>query len=380
MVLLSHLVANFLAIFTPQLHFNKEKLMSDIADHHYWGFIFGVFLRFVTDGHLAVLIFFVLSGYALSAAHLVPPKRNLGLAAAARYFRLMIPILFTSCIAYLLLKFGLFFNVEATRAEPAYANWLGTFYNFDANFLKALKFSLHDVFLKYDDAGTYNSSLWTMRTELYGSFFIYLYLAVFRKTEKIQWKIIGILGLALYLFETLYACFVAGYVIAELNKKYQSGDMAIYKCPSQIVLLCIFAIAAIASTFFRGNDKITFLIATAIVFSVSFSSWLKSFFSTRISEFLGKISFPLYLIQILVICSWSSYLAIHLPRFGLSNLHSCFLIFFSTVTICLIASIGLIPVEKTSVVLSKKIARLILRGAESGVRNLVRLYPNPPKS
>lgn len=367
-VVVTHLVTNFLGLTTPSLNFTKEQLMADLAGHHFLDALIHAALRFMTDGHLAVLIFFVLSGYALSVAHLDPQRRALGLAAAARYFRLMIPILVTSLMACLLLQYGLFFNREVARVTPAYAGWLGSFYSFEPDFFKAIKFSLHDVFLKYDDVGTYNSSLWTMRAELYGSVFIYLYLAMFRRTDQVHWKTIGFLFVLLYLLQPLYACFVAGLALAEWQRKTRDGHTIIDSTLVQRALPWVFAAAAIGSAFVRGDDRITLLIAIAIVFSVCFSRGLKVFFSNRLSAFLGKISFPLYLVQILVLCSWSAYLCIHLPTLGWSQAQTSYFVILSSLIVCVVVSVCLLPLERFSVVCSKKMGGLVLSGARMAWR------------
>lgn len=362
-VILSHTIACFLSPSTPLLNyygeFGKQRLLNDIAYKNYLDIFCGIISRLITDGHLAVLIFFVLTGYALSASHLNQKKQNLALATTARYFRLMIPILFTSLIAYLLLKFGLFFNLEVATTPEKSLRWLGTFYKFDANFFEMLKFSLFDVFFKYNDETTYNATLWTMSIEIIGSFFIYSYLGIFRSTERIYWRLTVCALLALMLFSPYFACFLSGHVIAELNKKYLTNHL-IYKRHIQIALLFVFLITAILSTVFRGDERVTFAIATTLVFVTSFSVILKKIFSTKISEYMGKISFPLYLIQIPVICSLSSYLYNALPTLGFSVFESNLINLIITIIVCLLASALLLPIEKLSILYSKKIGDLFL--------------------
>jgi len=123
----------FLVFTTPFLRYDRERLVRDISSNNYLDFLAGIFVNFITDGHLAVLIFFVLSGYALSVGQLNLAKRKLALATTSRYFRLMMPILITSLIAYLLLKLNLMFNLQVATIPERSSGWLGTFYKFDAN-------------------------------------------------------------------------------------------------------------------------------------------------------------------------------------------------------------------------------------------------------
>jgi len=365
-VLLSHTIACFFAAYSPYVNkfygdFTKQSL-EDIFRQNYFVPLFGIFLRFFSDGHLAVLIFFVLSGFALSANHLDGEKRNLALATISRYFRLSIPIITTSLIAYFLLRFNLMYNLEAA-ITPSAKDWVGSFYNFDASLENVLRFSFYDAFFQYDRDTAYNTNLWTMPIEIMGSFYIYAYLGVFRTTIKISWKIISlILILLIWIFHApLLACFFTGYIIAELYKKWDIKNHLIYKRTSQIALTFIFFVTAILSVYIRGNDYLTFLMASAIVFSVTFSTYLRRLFSANISEFLGKISFPLYLIQIPIICSLSSYLLIKLPLLGFSSTLSYWINLVLTLSMCLLASMLLLPIEKLSTIYSKKIGNLLLK-------------------
>src|SRR5580698_1668506 len=91
--------------------------------------VFGssAWFSFITDGHFAVYVFYVLSGFALTIKFVEKPEAySVAQAVAARYFRLVIPIFVTSFIAYMLFVCGLFFHHEA--AQQTGSGWL------DANF------------------------------------------------------------------------------------------------------------------------------------------------------------------------------------------------------------------------------------------------------
>jgi len=264
-----------------------------------------------------------------------------------------------------MLKAGLFFNLDAAAQYPVLSDWLGSFYKFHATIRSLLSFSLCDVFFRYNPETTYNSSLWTMPVELFGSFLVYGFLAIFGRGSAIQWKVALLLTLAFLCSTPLYACFTLGYLIAELNKGFVESARSKgvdFFLGSLFVGVCIF------STFpqFRGGgdeltyDIVTCLIATAIVASVSFSSALRGFFSNNLSRFLGRISFPLYLIQIIVICSWSSYLFLKIPMLGISNLLAAMLNLVTTVSLCVGLSVLLLPIERFSISASKKLGGFLL--------------------
>lgn len=134
------------------------------------------YLKFITDGHLAVFIFFVLSGFALSISFIEKPHRIVfPYVMIARYIRLFIPILLSSFIAYLLLKQNLIFSVQAGELVNS-KNWLGAAYDFQASLIHLLKFCFFDAFFQYESSTSYNKVLWTMSIEYTGSLLIYLYL------------------------------------------------------------------------------------------------------------------------------------------------------------------------------------------------------------
>lgn len=364
-VLLSHIIGSVLALVTPELDANS---FSDFKLSEFWRVIYdvyGVLLRIFTDGRLAVLIFFVLSGYALSVSHFNLQKNALALATASRYFRLTIPILFTSLIAYVMLKAGLFFNLEAAARFPVLSDWLGSFYKFHGSIQGVLSFATYDVFFRYRSEVAYNALLWTMPVELMGSFMIYGFLALFKRSNAVQWGISLLLALAFLCSTPLYACFIMGYLIAELNRIFVGK---ITRKGSDIFLVCAFLAVsgvAILRQFIEWGDFVTYdaatcLIATALVTSVSFSSGLRAFFSNRLSKFLGRISFPLYLIQIIVICSWSSFLYLKMPVLGGSVVLAAVINLLTTISLCIGLSALLIPIERLSIFASKTLGGYLL--------------------
>lgn len=384
-VLLGHITVCFLALSTPFLKFDKARLLSSLTGFNLPDLAFMIFMRAMSDGHLAVFIFFVLSGYALSTGHLNTGGKKLMQASAARYFRLMIPIFFTTLFAWDLLASGLMFNQQVATSPETSADWLGTFYRFDASLIAALRFALYDVFFRYDGASTYNPTLWTMAVELGGSFMIYAYLGIFRTTEKVYWRFVLIATGILFVFRPMLACFMMGYIIAELSltssrdslcgrlriKRPEmffmavfAGSAALSACIKILIQSATFKVAFLQASI-PAFDYLGCILASAMVFSVSCSTTLKSFFTNRLSAFLGRISFPLYLIQIPVICSWSSWLYLKLPEAGFDRLASNMLNLFSTIALCIMLAALLVPLEKFSIARSKQLGALMIHSARS---------------
>jgi len=326
------------------------------------------YFAFITDGHFAVFTFFVLSGFALSITFIKRPQQvSIPLAAITRYLRLLIPIVLTSFMAYGLMKAGLIFNLQIMELANAKA-WLGEIYNFEASFPRLLKFCFFDAFFHHKVPTSYNIVLWTMSTEYAGSLLIYLSVGLFRK-ENNRLHLLPLAATALYLLKNnpSLACFILGYFLAEAYFSYGQRIKALKA--THFISLFLFFIPITVSTYFKiHDDRITALLAFVLVFSVTFSSLLQSFFSNSVSKFLGKISFPLYLVHMLVVCSWSSYLFLTLPQYGYPHQVIANSIVFSSVVLSLFLAWLISPVENFSVKYSKqwsvKIVDLLLDKVE----------------
>lgn len=335
MVLLSHLVMGFLVIDIPEL---------DSAA-----------FKFITDGHLAVLIFFVISGFALSTSLFEKNYIKLRLAFFSRYLRLMVPILASSLITYTFIKLGLTKNIAVANAESASMDWLGSFYRFDPSILGLLKFSLFDVFFKFDIHNAYNATLWTMPIELFGSFFIYAFLFFSYRYNKMAWGGLIVLVIPLLITHPFWACFSLGCMLAKLRKLVPKIN-----CLSETACIVIFILVAVVSTFFRPkNDSLTALMAVVLMVAISYSGLLRTFFSNRVSRFLGKISFPLYLLQISIICSVSSSIYLYLPKLGVNKYATALAIFIITVAVCIYMANVFTVVERLSIRISRLVASRI---------------------
>jgi peptidoglycan/LPS O-acetylase OafA/YrhL len=373
-ILLKHLVTNLLALSTPALIFSSERLANDVSGHRYLDLLFGLVLGFACNGHLGLFLLFVLSGYALSVSHLNIQKNTLASAAASRYFRLMIPILYTSLFAYALAKLGLFFNNQATASSNLDAtDWLRFAYQFDASLKNLAIFVFYDVFFKYDWYASYNIVLWTIQMQFLGSFIIYGFLAIFRRTQATPWPMATFLAVALFNAAPVLASFLFGYMIGELRAKF---PLPAKRETIQYALVAIFLSACLLSTsaHFKG-DRASCLLACAIILSVSFSTSLRAIFSASLSRFLGRISFPLYLIQIPVICSWSSYWYMKLPLLGFSNSQSTIINLLTSVVLCLALSGAQLPFDKMSISASRKLGALLV--GQAGSRIVATAYQTP---
>src|SRR5579883_2172464 len=181
--------------------------------------VFGIdvfVLRFPTDGVLAVFIFFTISGFALAIGFVTRRDPEIiESQALRRYFRLTIPILAISLIAYWIMAAGLMYAQPLAAVLPP-GNWITNNYRFSGSLREAVSFGLHGVYFRWDFATTYNSSLWTMQFELAGSFIIFALLTLNFAT-RLRWSLYAAAAILAARISPVYLCFVFGVCLAELH-------------------------------------------------------------------------------------------------------------------------------------------------------------------
>lgn len=275
-------------------------------------------LGVVMDGLQAVYIFFAISGLALTYPVLrsAQPDRALFSMAVFRYPRLTVPILASCSIAFVLLAAGAFHNIEAA-AHHASAAWQASLYTFPPDVASMLNFALWDAYRLLPVEVSWNPPLWTMHVELFGSAMLFLLLAIVRW----RWlRLLIVLGPAAYWILTVnygyYCGFFVGYCMAELLVAAERSDAMRRRLVAAQPLgwVCLAAAMAlsmawqIAAYGKARNDYaypmnvIAALTLAGVVLVAPAQAWL----SNRVSRFLGRVSFSLYLTHMLVICSFSS--------------------------------------------------------------------------
>ena len=318
-------------------------------------------LAVATDGFLAVYIFFILSGIVLSLSYF---KYNDLICIASllikRLPRLAIPIFASSCFVYFIMVCHLMYNKNINNS------WLSEFYSFNASIIDALKFSFFGVFFNYVNALSYNVVLWTMSIELYGSMLVALVLLCLSYT---RFKLSGLIMVFLILFvaaetpsgenpsaqSVMYsslACFSVGIIICYMyiNKKEVFSWLSNRNV--KIFLFVIFLLIYKVVSLDRCN-----VIAAAIIVLLPFMfTGVQSFLVSGVSRFLGKISFPLYIVHFPILCSFTSYMLLHYgnsyPVLGAITLASIALSIFTAFL--------LLPVERFSIRISRRVADYVL--------------------
>jgi peptidoglycan/LPS O-acetylase OafA/YrhL len=242
------------------------------------------------NGTLAVLVFFLVSGLSLSVGYLADGDRGAWIRMiAGRYFRLAIPILAACFLVYLAMIAGMI-DVAAQRL-PLFRNML----NFDPTAFHLLRFSLFDVFFSYRAEDTYIGPLWTMSIELVGSVLVLLAIFPIRANPYRSALLLAVaLAIAVMPLPSnwpLLALFPVGAAMADW---FNRGWLDRVPGPIAIVLLisgCLISAALPFSVSAWG-----FAAAFLVVGSIALPQ-VRAFLDGGLSAWLGRISFPLYLMH-----------------------------------------------------------------------------------
>lgn len=315
------------------------------------------YLYFLMNGKLAVAVFFVLSGQALSVQFL---KRRdyevLDRMVVKRYLRLAIPSLASCFIIYCILKLGLNYNKEA-GAILGREEWLGSAFDFTPSVLHLL----HDVFIDvFVTKSEYNGFLWTMKYELIGSFAVFAALYCY-KWIKYPVVVFTLMAAALWFFSYHIACFFIGMAFAQL---YVDGFMERLKTiPAWIYASAVLLIAVIAANYLVALydirwGKLMVFPAAALVLIGQSNKWFEAFLTLKVSRFFGTISFPLYLVHLAILVSPMSYLVVRAAENGPITIATAIAIGTVSFVLCIIAAWMFLPVEKFTGMVTGKIAKI----------------------
>lgn len=315
-----------------------------MADRSLWAKVF--FL----NGTLAVCIFFVVSGFSLSIRYLeTGDKRGLARIAVGRYLRLALPIFSICAIVYMLLRLGMIPPAEQ-RPSP-----LDLFVAFVPTIKGLFSFSLLNVFVSYSGAETYNPPLWTMSYEFFGSYMVFSIVAMTRSWRLRTW-IIGTLFIVLAAYQTFFALFVAGILIADLYRRLDRSTFADLTGATLCLvglLLLLLPQAWFAFVHLAG--------ATCLTAGVAFCTPVRRLFENRLSDFLGWISFPLYLTQAAVIYSFSLRGLDVLATFGFEPSVQRWIVGAATVPVAIFFAIAFCPINDATVILSRRFGSAFFR-------------------
>lgn len=271
----------------------------------------GLLPRFFIHGPLSVSIFFVLSGDALSSAYFSGGKSALDSMVAKRYLRLTAPILFSCFVVWLLLKMGFVENAAASRILNQ-EEWLGGCLNFEPTLQSMIHYSIYGVYTNHTNATSYNPFLWTMSVELLGSMLVFLFLYVHDRLKQPKLALAAIIAFT-FILKSFFCLFFLGVLFCLLRQDALFKRLERHAQWKYLSIALLIFCAWLDAWNVKGPNfggQVNMVLGPAMVFLFYSNSSFKKFFSSKLSIFLGNISFSLYLIHFSIIVSFTSLLVV----------------------------------------------------------------------
>ena len=263
------------------------------------------------EGRLAVCVFFVLSGDALTSnffarggADPTPIDR----LVVRRYTRLTIPIAMSCALVFVLRMVHADWHNQASDIVNR-PDWLGELIAFDFSTVGLFRYSVLGVYTGHTKANSYNPFLWTMSLELVGSMLTFLTCYLWPRMRRGK-TMLAATALALFALNSFYCLFFAGMFLGLLRtESFYAGRAG--KAPWQGLWLAGFAALVLLLVATNGHPLPLFFdlgMAIALVFVLYSQRGLRGFLRGRLSTWVGDLSFPVYLVQFAVIISFESWL------------------------------------------------------------------------
>ncbi|KAM5350073.1 hypothetical protein ACJ41O_006578 [Fusarium nematophilum] len=289
------------------------------------------FRHFFSGGHYAVATFFVTSGYVLSLKPLAliqaGDHQKLGDALASalfrRWFRLFIPLIIT-VLVWITIWHAVGFYLRGLLPQASWYDELWRFYYDFKNFSFVFK-----------EGGmpwiVWNPHLWSIPVEFRGSIIIYTALMAFsRCTQNTRLSYtIGLIFYFLYIADGAhFAMFTAGMLLCDLDLLAKKRDLPHFLARLEPAKKFIYYHLLIFSIYLGGVPAQTndvqqiaksrgwyylsllkpqavfdykwfylFWAAVFLIASLPRIIWLKTFFENRFCQYLGRVSFALYMVH-----------------------------------------------------------------------------------
>ena len=304
------------------------------------------------NGHFAVMLFFVLSGFVLARPYFSCDILSLKLRLVRRYVRLGFPIGIVICISYILLTLNLYVTSEAADISGS-NGWLGRYFINDIGIIYFLKVAFYEGVILGN--GILIPPLWTLKIEFFGSLYILLfYIATPKQYESILAIMVSLLLIISYGANAIYyLCFFAGAYLNYVSLKKITALGA-------ALLGLYFGAFQYSSCFYSFLPELPLFeiknwynaIGAILLVAAVANGVAERFLGSAVLIFIGKISFSLYLLHMPVLCSVICYLYV----FGMQGkiLTLFLLVLYLGITI-LLSWFFYCYVDKRGISLSKKI-------------------------
>lgn len=305
----------------------------------------GTPLYILANGTGAVAFFFVLSGFVLTQSF----YRRFTVAEFAasvlkRLPRLMLPAALSIAIGAAIL----IMLPETYRAagQITGSQWLATFANakFPQNFVPSFTDAAQHSLLVFilPNHFEYNSNLWTMVYEFYGSLLVFALAAIsvviIRDNQRRVVTLHILVGI-LCIPASRFLPFVIGSLLAFLYVHRRNP----FRLPRWVSIALL--LGAIAGFCVNNWGALVFASSATMILLLGIPS-LANRLSGPIGVFLGVLSFPLYLVHVLVLLSVTSTAYLALTDYGVARWVILLACLVTTWAVSLAAALPLVVVER----------------------------------
>ena len=291
---------HFFYAFAPASFIDRQRIGIGLFDTP---------LAVLWNGYFAVAVFFALSGFVLAAS---APKsmREAPLMIGLRYFRLGVPALVSSILAWAWLASfpEAARDVQAITASP----WFRWTYQAPIPPLsQAIWEGAVGVFV--NGTTRFNNPLWTMQAEFFGSVLIYGSYAVLRGHARPWAMALGLVGFtASGLFPL--AAFSGGALIYELRHGLRDHALA-----GSLIGLAGLTLGATFPGHAAGPGTLAYaqswlgtgglreIGALLVIVAILITPPVRRFFEAPPLQRLGELSFPIYLVHVPLIVAPAAY-------------------------------------------------------------------------
>lgn len=283
---------------------------ASIVLHHFFLLLYGPMIpKGYTDQ--GVCVFFVLSGFILSAKYFrTGEKDSLSSAAIRRYLRLTAPAFCSILITAVFMRLGFFYYHECRGITQTP---LDVFHG-EYGFTYAIREGLWGQYFTFDFGTSFNPALWTMSFELFGSFLVFSFLALFGDMRRWVLYIIALLIFG----KGYYLAFILGMILSDitfsrLKMEFPKGKLHVLWLPLAVYLMFYteghplytqLHLPLMDRAGIAPNVFFHILGATALIWGVLTNPFLQKILALPPLVKLGGHSFSLYLIHDIILSSF----------------------------------------------------------------------------
>lgn len=255
-------------------------------------------LRYFFDGSSAVFVFIMLSGFSICCA--INKKTDdiqkvLASIVLKRYFRLALPIVLPTIMAYILYKSRCMYYLQVSVETSN--QWLSTLM---PEHISIANLASSVIFGPIRSALI--APLWMMHYIFFGTFIIIPIGICARKINRELWKYGFLVMMAcvmlrydIYYFSVVLGVILFFYLQDGYHKFWLGRYLAFISMVLLITVLCI------------EGKFVNVIRAIALVIMIVHTPFFQRILGSKLLQSLNRISYQIYLLHIPIICSWSCF-------------------------------------------------------------------------